>query len=90
MKKVISAVMLMLITGSVFAAQIVPKSELNNYVKKERVSISNVMGGKSKALEALRTEVDKKGGEYMYITSLDRPGDSSHWRGTAIVLEKAK
>ena len=88
MKKIISAALLLLMTGSAFAAQIVPRNELDNYVKKEHVSISNVMGGKSKALEALRTEVDKKGGEYMYITSLDRPGNSSHWRGTAIVLEK--
>ncbi len=88
MKKMVAAALLLLMTGSAFAAQIVPRSELNNYVQKERISISNVMGGKSKALEALRAEVDKKGGEYMYITSLDRPGDSSHWRGTAIVLEK--
>ncbi len=88
MKKIISAALLLLMTGSAFAAQIVPRNELGNYVKKERVSVSNVMGGKSKALEALRAEVDKKGGNYMYITSLGRPGDSSHWRGTAIVLEK--
>ncbi|WP_158612403.1 YdgH/BhsA/McbA family protein [Erwinia psidii] len=88
MKKMISFIVLTMLSSSVFAAQIIPKNELNNYIKKERVSVSNVRGGKTKAVDALRAEVDKKGGEYMYISSLGRPGDSSHWRGTAIVLEK--
>ncbi|WP_261642181.1 DUF1471 domain-containing protein [Erwinia mallotivora] len=88
MKKIISFIVLTMLSGSVLAAQIVPKNELKNYTKKERVSIANVRGGKSKAVDALKAEVDKKGGEYMYISSLGRPGDSSHWRGTAVILEK--
>ncbi|EXU75566.1 DUF1471 domain-containing protein [Erwinia papayae] len=88
MKKIISFIVLTMLSGSALAAQIVPKNELKNYTKKERVSIANVRGGKSKAVDALKAEVDKKGGEYMYISSLGRPGDSSHWRGTAVILEK--
>ncbi|EOS95754.1 DUF1471 domain-containing protein [Erwinia tracheiphila] len=88
MKKIISFLVLTMLNGSVFAAQIVPKKDLKNYTKKERVSVANVRGGKSKAVDALKAEVNKKGGEYMYISSLGTPGDSSHWRGTAIVLEK--
>ncbi|NEG60711.1 DUF1471 domain-containing protein [Pantoea agglomerans] len=88
MKKAILLFSLLTLTGSSFAATLVQRSELGNYVIKDRISTSGVRGGKSHAVNALRAEADKKGAGYFFITSLSTGGDSSHWRGTAITLDK--
>ncbi|MGE9552537.1 DUF1471 domain-containing protein [Erwinia amylovora] len=78
------------ISGTALAAvDIVPDAGLTGYTIKDRVSISGVRGGKSHAVDALKAEAEKKKGEHIYITSLSQAGNSSHWRGTALVLEKS-
>ncbi|MEZ3500664.1 DUF1471 domain-containing protein [Pantoea sp. KPR_PJ] len=90
MKKLSAALIFsLLFAGSAMAVEIVPATDLVGYTIKDRISVSGVRGGKSHAVNALKTEAEKKKGEYIYITSLRQPGDSSNWKGTALVLEKA-
>ncbi|MBD8144768.1 DUF1471 domain-containing protein [Pantoea agglomerans] len=88
MKKTILLLSLLTLTGSSFAATLVQRSELGDYTIKDRISISGVRGGKSHAVNALSNEADKRSAGYFFITSLSTGGDSSHWRGTAVTLEK--
>lgn len=88
MKKFALLFTLLAVTGSSFAATQVQRTDLGDYSIKDRVSISGVRGGKSHAVNALSREADKRGAEYFFITSLSTGGDSSHWRGTAVTLDK--
>lgn len=89
MKKTIVLLLLLLtLASSLFAANLVPRSELGDYTIKDRISISGVRGGKSHAVNAFSAESDKRGAGYFFITSLSTSGDSSYWRGTAITLDK--
>ncbi|KGT88763.1 hypothetical protein NG99_03010 [Erwinia typographi] len=89
MKKITAALALsLLLSGSALAVDVVSDANLAGYTIKDRISIFGVRGGKSHAVNALKAEAGKKNGEYIYITSLSQAGDSSHWRGTALVLER--
>lgn len=89
MKKIITIMACsLLLAGPALAVEIVPDASLVGYTIKDRISIFGVRGGKSHAVNALKAEAEKKQGEFIYITSLSQAGDSSHWRGTALVLVK--
>lgn len=49
------------------------------------VSISGVRGGPSSAVLALKDKAANAGASHIRIVGIDNPGDSSHWRGSAII-----
>lgn len=55
-----------------------------NLVKNGSVSVSGVRGGPEDAIKALEKKVSREGGKLYSITSLDTPGDSTMWRGSAV------
>jgi len=91
MKKISTAIILVLasaFTTGAFAAtkpEVLSTSEVGTKQSIGVVSVSGLMGSPDDAIRALQQKAEKLGGSSVAITSLDTPGDSSLWTGTAQV-----
>lgn len=81
---------LVLLSGTAMASATV--KEVNQkqaiYLQKiDSVSVSGVRGSLDDAVRALRYKAETKRGRYYQIISLGTSGDSSLWRGVAIIYK---
>lgn len=49
------------------------------------VSVSGIAGSPDDAVSALKSKATEQGASYYRIIGLDNPGDSSSWRGNAVI-----
>ncbi len=72
---------------STFAAtELTTASELNNYAKIGKISISG-QNSFEDAISKIEQEASQLGAKYYYISALDVPGDNSQWKANAILLK---